>query len=204
MKITPRPSAFVVAALVAAIQLVPGCASQPAHQSARGSATLVTPSVLKSGQDRGGMKHTMGRGTLEIDAKISTADSQGAIFLWEVTAAEKSGPPRHVHFHQDEWFYVVQGEFVVEIGGTIYFLSPGDSILLPRGVPHAYAHVSDDVGKMLVAVFPACTFEQFHEESRHVGPGSTREEVEELFRKHGMKEVGPPIDVANLKLDPAK
>lgn len=204
MNRTSGPSAFVVALLVATIQVVPGCVSEQAHQPARGSATLMTPSVLKAGQDRSGTPHTMGRGTLGIDAKISTADSEGALFLWEVTVAEKSGPPRHVHFHQDEWFYVVQGEFVAEIGGTMYFLSPGDSILLPRGVPHAYAHLSDGVGKMLIAVFPACTFEQFHEESRQVGPGATREEMEELFRKHGMKEVGPPIDVATLKLDPAK
>jgi len=157
------------------------------------------PSVLKAGQDRNGTPHTMGRGTLGIDAKISTADTEGAIFLWEITVAEKSGPPRHVHYYQDEWFFVVQGEFVAEIGGTMYFLSPGDSILLPRGVTHAYAHVSDGVGKMLAAVFPAQTFEQFLEESRLAGPKATPKEIDELFQKHGMKEVGPPIDVASLK-----
>jgi hypothetical protein len=46
---------------------------------------------------------------------------------------------------------------------------------------------------------PAQTFEQFLEESRLAGPKATPKEVDELFQKHGMKEVGPPIDVASLK-----
>jgi len=191
--------AFVVALLVATVSMVSGCSTQPPHPSTLGAATSMPPSVLKAGQDRNGTPHTMGRGTLGIDAKISTADTEGAIFLWEITVAEKSGPPRHVHYYQDEWFFVVQGEFVAEIGGTMYFLLPGDSILLPRGVTHAYAHVSDGVGKMLAAVFPAQTFEQFLEESRLAGPKATPKEIDELFQKHGMKEVGPPIDVASLK-----
>lgn len=164
----------------------------------------MTPTVVKAGQDRNGTPHRMGRGTLGIDAKISTADSEGAIFLWEISATQKSGPASHVHFDQDEWFHVVQGEFVFEVGGKSCFLSPGDSILLPRGVPHTYAHVSDGIGKLLAAVFPAGTFEQFLEDVRLAGPTATPQEVEALFRKHGMKEVGPPIDVANLKRDPAE
>ena len=29
----------------------------------------------------------------------------------------KGGPPRHVHFEQDEWFYVIKGDYVFEVGG---------------------------------------------------------------------------------------
>ena len=188
-----------MAVLVASTVMVPSCMSEQSLPPEQSSATSMPPSVLKAGKDRNGTPHTMGRGTLGIDAKISTADSERAVFLWEITVTEKSGPPRHVHFSQDEWFYVVQGEFAAEIGGTMFFLSPGDSILLPRGVPHAYAHISDGVGKMLAAVFPAWTFERFLEESRLAGPTATPKEVDALFRKHGMQEVGPPIDVASLK-----
>jgi quercetin dioxygenase-like cupin family protein len=48
---------------------------------------------------------------------------------------KKGGPPRHLHHEQDEWFYAVKGEFVVEIGSQRFRLAPGDSILAPREVP---------------------------------------------------------------------
>ena len=41
--------------------------------------------------------------------------------------------------------------------------------------------------------------ERFLEESRLAGPTATPKEVDALFRKHGMQEVGPQIDVASLK-----
>lgn len=189
-KMTKRRDFLRQAGLLAAGTFVSG--------SAEALPAQIKPVVLKSGQDRGGMRHFMGLGALGLDAKISTADSQGALFLWEVNVSEKSGPPRHIHTNEDEWFYVVEGEFVAELDGTPHFLGPGDSMILPRGVPHAYAHISDGPGKMIAALFPAGSHESFLEEARLAGSTITPEQTEELFRKHGMKMVGPPIDVSKL------
>lgn len=170
----------------------------------QGSARPIAPSVVGAGQDRSGLRHYMGRGKIALDAKVSTADSQGEVFLWEISVSGKTGPGRHVHYDQDEWFYVLEGEFIAEFGEERFLLYPGDSIFLPRGVPHTYAHLSDGTGKMLGAVLPAGTFEQFLEDFRQAGSTLTPEQTEELFKKHGLKEVGPPIDVMNREQDGVK
>ena len=42
----------------------------------------------------------------------------------------------HKHDREDEWFYVVEGRWIVELEGKTIELSPGQGILVPRGVMH--------------------------------------------------------------------
>ena len=42
-------------------------------------------------------------------------DSPGVLVL-ENTFHQKGGPARHLHYEQDEWFYSLEGEFIVEVG----------------------------------------------------------------------------------------
>ena len=49
--------------------------------------------------------------------KVSTQDSSGALFLTEQPITRRgSGPPKHYHEEQDEWFYCLEGESAVDIG----------------------------------------------------------------------------------------
>jgi quercetin 2,3-dioxygenase len=79
----------------------------------------------------------------------------------EHTSSKKGGPPRHLHHNEDEWFYVIEGEYIAEIGSERVQLKPGDSILGPREIPHAWAFVGDTQGKMLIAFAPANQMEAF-------------------------------------------
>ena len=36
--------------------------------------------------------------------------------MLENTFHAKGGPARHLHYDQDEWFYAVEGEFIIEVG----------------------------------------------------------------------------------------
>jgi mannose-6-phosphate isomerase-like protein (cupin superfamily) len=49
------------------------------------------------------------------------------------------GAPLHVHHEQDEWIYVMTGEFVAEVGGQRMRLRAGDSLLTPMKVPHRWS-----------------------------------------------------------------
>src|SRR5580765_7815185 len=54
-------------------------------------------------------------GMLEI-VKIGGASTNGEYGLLEVTVRAGEGSPWHVHPDEDEWFYVLEGEFTVYVG----------------------------------------------------------------------------------------
>ena len=87
-----------------------------------------------------------------IDIKVSTLDTDGALSVAEITSLQRGGPARHLHHEQDEWFYVVEGEHVIEIGEERYELGGGDSLLVPRKVAHAWAYVREGTGRLIAAL----------------------------------------------------
>jgi Cupin domain len=106
-------------------------------------------------------------------------------------------PPRHFHFEQDEWFYSVEGDYVVEIDGVRHELSTGDSILAPRRLPHAFAFAGTGVGRLLAGFTPAGRMEEFFREqlSRGAFFGSGTDADRARLREFGMQNVGPPIQL---------
>jgi hypothetical protein len=47
-------------------------------------------------------------GTIPLQVKVSTDDTDGALFVFEHARMGKGGPPRHLHHEQEEWFYVIE------------------------------------------------------------------------------------------------
>ncbi|MBK9746869.1 MAG: cupin domain-containing protein [Chloroflexi bacterium] len=86
------------------------------------------------------------------------------LLILENTFHQPGGPARHLHYAQDEWFYAVEGEFILEIGQERLTLKPGDSVLAPRNVPHVWASVSSTTGRMLITFLPAGNMEAFFRE----------------------------------------
>ena len=90
---------------------------------------------VAAGEDR--FNEFRGLGVSSIAFKVSMQESSG-LFILENTFREKGGPARHMHYHQDEWFYAVEGDFLFEVGSERFALKPGDSLLAPRKV-----HIAD-------------------------------------------------------------
>jgi mannose-6-phosphate isomerase-like protein (cupin superfamily) len=147
-------------------------------------------SVVGAGKDQFGQHR--GLGISVIDFKVVPQDSTGLLVL-ENTFHAKGGPARHLHFEQDEWFYALEGEFIIEIGQERMHLKPGDSLLAPRNVPHVWAHVGEVRGRMLVAFQPAGNMEAFFREVTKANAMPPQDP--ELWRAHGMQLVGPPLPV---------
>jgi quercetin 2,3-dioxygenase len=96
-----------------------------------------------------------------------------------------------LHYEQDEWFYAVEGEFIIELGQEKFRLNPGDSLLAPRMVPHVWAYSGDTHGRILIAFMPAGKMEAFF---RNVMKANTMPPLDpELWRAHGMELLGPPL-----------
>src|SRR3954449_4243203 len=73
-------------------------------------------------------------GMLEI-VKISGADTGGAYGLLEVTVRAGEGSPWHVHPDEDEWFYVLEGEFPCSVASGASRFRPARSRSAPRASP---------------------------------------------------------------------
>jgi mannose-6-phosphate isomerase-like protein (cupin superfamily) len=147
--------------------------------------------ILKvwSGEDLYG--EYRGLGISSIQYKVSSQETGGGLFLLEQTIREKGGPPRHIHHEQDEWFYAIERDFLIEIDGEIVRLKPGDSILAPRKIPHTWAYDDDGIGRMIIAFTPAGKMEAFF--AIVTKTNAMPKQDPELWRVHGMEVVGPPL-----------
>ncbi len=133
-----------------------------------------------------------------FDLKVSAKDTGGEFCLYDTTRQSKGGPALHRHHLQDEWFYVIRGEFIVQVGPDTLRLHPGDSAFAPRKVPHAFAKVSEDEGQLLVMFQPAGSMEDFFRQMAKFGPAIPQDQEtawKELWEQHGMEMVGPPIKI---------
>ena len=115
--------------------------------------------------------------------------------MFEGVVAPRFGPPLHLHFLQEEWFQVMQGEFLFEAGGEQHRMTSGMSILVPRMVTHRFQNVGSSTGKVLILAQPAGTLEEFFDgfsrlSERELAEG---EKVNALFADHGMRVLGPPL-----------
>lgn len=128
-----------------------------------------------------------------FNVTLSGKDTDGAACSIDTNRRMRGGPPTHVHHAQDEWFFVREGEFDIKVGDEVFHLLPGDSLLAPMGVPHAFANTTE-TGRMLVTFFPAGAMEDFF----HVAAALTKPspaEMAQVFAAHGMQVVGPPMPV---------
>ncbi|MBV9961585.1 MAG: cupin domain-containing protein [Parafilimonas sp.] len=130
-----------------------------------------------------------------FSCKVSSKDTDGDLLIYDTIREEKGGPAYHLHYSQDEWFYIIKGEFIVKVADDTFTLKPGDSAFAPRTIPHAFAKTSEGEGQMLVLFQPAGLMEDFFKEMSKLGPSipKNQETLKELWRKHGMEIVGPPL-----------
>lgn len=88
-----------------------------------------------------------------------SADTGGQFALVEVSGSPGGEPPKHIHSHEDELFYVMEGKLKAFRGDEQIILTPGESAFLPRGVPHTFKILSS-YARWLVYITPA-GFEEF-------------------------------------------
>lgn len=159
-------------------------------ESTGASASMPPPILVAAGADRSGEHRGLGISTIAF--KVVPHDSSG-LFILENTFHAKGGPARHLHYSQDEWFYALEGEFIVEIGAERYRLQPGDSLLAPRQVPHVWAYVGEAQGRMLISFMPAGQMEAFFREVTKANAMPPQDP--EVWRAHGMELIGPPLAI---------
>lgn len=151
------------------------------------------PFKVEAGKDRFEKSITLFEGDT-FYTKVSTKDTDGDLYIYESSRVKKGGPPLHVHPAQDEWWYVLEGEFTIKVGDQLYQAKPGDSVFGPRGVPHAFAKTNEGNGKLLMTFQPAGKMEAFFIASSEGKLAKmTPAEQEDFKKQHGFERVGPAL-----------
>ena len=175
--------------LKSAASAFPLALTQPfAHATESSDTPLQDAHFVPAGQDIFGESRSLGFS--RISFKTSPQETGGNLFLIEHTNLVSGGPPLHLHHAQEEWFYIMEGEVLIQVGEKRLQLKAGDSVLAPRKVPHAFTAIGAKPAKMLVAYTPAGKMEQFFRDFAH---GQVDLMDAALMRRYDLELVGPPI-----------
>ena len=130
-----------------------------------------------------------------LDIKISGSDTGGNLAIFEQTSlSQGKGTPMHVHHFQDEVFYIIEGEYLFQVGDIKHRLTAGDYIFLPMKIPHAWTQVSE-TGKTTVTFQPAGKMEDFFITMAALKKTPSKEEIAQIFKDNEMDVVGPPLNI---------
>ena len=151
------------------------------------------PFIVQAGNNRSGEPMMKFMGMHRNDVIISKKDTSNALSVFLFTGHGIVGTPLHIHHLQDEFFTIIEGKYRFVCGELISDLNSGDTIFLPRNIPHQWLQLSEH-GKLIYAVNPAGELEDFFEAANHLkNPSQT--EVDRLALKYGMKHIGPPLSL---------
>lgn len=108
---------------------------------------------------------------------LAGSDTAGTLSLWVSIVHPGSHAPFHVHSREDETFYVLSGEMQARIGDEYHTLRAGDSVFLPRGIPHRLANVSSAPAELIMLIHPPALENFFVEIDRITSEGPPSPEV---------------------------
>ena len=167
---------------------------------AEGEQTNVESFVVRSGEGRRGGPWLV-HGERAFATKVSGADVGNTYAAIEVHTPPGYGPALHIHLRQNELFFMLTGSIGLQCGSDRTILNAGDSFMAPANVPHAYVTLGTDPARMLMIFDPAGDMEGFFGEYAplvNVDGEPDPRRLAEVYAKHGMKVVGPPLKVSNF------
>jgi mannose-6-phosphate isomerase-like protein (cupin superfamily) len=127
---------------------------------------------------------------------VRSSDSDGRLAVFVFPPADHHpyrGAPLHVHHAQDEWLYILAGEFVAEVGGKRMRFAPGDSLLMPMKVPHRWSVAQEQHCGAIHLYSPAGLMEpDWSAVAQDRNPKNQAARNAE-FEKHGLTLLGGPL-----------
>ena len=86
---------------------------------------------------------------LDVKVLLTTEATGGAISVIMGCHKPGEGPPDHVHFNQEEMFFIVEGIYELTVGDRTSTVGPGTIVFIPRNVVHRFRSVGDTTACML-------------------------------------------------------
>ena len=161
------------------------------HSTRNGSG--MKPFHARSGE--GEILNVLG---IRTQVMLSGAETAKSFSLFVTHDLPNYGPPMHVHHNEHESFVVLEGEYILQVADERYTAKAGAFVHMPKEVPHTYARVSPEKGKLLVLTMPS-GFEKFFRGVDALPPLADGTPdlagLQKVAEKHGLDIIGPPITI---------
>jgi quercetin dioxygenase-like cupin family protein len=124
--------------------------------------------------------------------KAMASDTGQQFSVWESIVPPGRGAPAHTHTREDEAFYVLSGEVLVEVEGATdpLRLGTGAFLFAPRHRRHGYRNVGTDTARLLVFAMPGAgldhMFAAFDEVGKRSGHMPAIETIVEIADQYGV------------------
>jgi mannose-6-phosphate isomerase-like protein (cupin superfamily) len=123
-----------------------------------------------------------------LSIRVSSSDVGGAYTIIQAIFPPHSGPPLHVHLHEDEIFQITQGRLHFICNGEEFDAATGDFVVVPKGSPHTWRNNSDEPAHLIGTLTPGGADEMFE-----ATIGAALDQIEDIMRPYGCIFVGPPL-----------
>lgn len=120
---------------------------------------------------------------------VRSDDTGGRFALIEHTVPPRAlAAPTHTHKNEDEYSFVLSGEIGVLLGDEVLTAGPGELVVKPRDVPHAFWNSGEEEARLLELISPG-GFDQYFAEMApllNVDGEPDRERIGEIQAKYGL------------------
>ena len=133
-------------------------------------------------------------GDFAVTVKASESETGGVVSVLENEEPPGFGPPIHVHHDCAEAFYVLAGEYIMNLEDREVVCPAGSFIFIPKGTRHGF-RVGNVPSRKLNFYFPASMVAYFDDLAEALQRDSVSEnELAGIADAHQMEIVGPPSE----------
>jgi mannose-6-phosphate isomerase-like protein (cupin superfamily) len=125
---------------------------------------------------------------LGVTHVLTSDQTGGAYYLCEAVFGPESGSPLHIHHHEDEVIYVLEGAVDIRLDQDTLHIPAGGTVHLPRKFPHALQNPLKSPLKIMVHAIPGGLEGYFNEVDAALGAGSLDDETHtKISAKYGLE-----------------
>src|SRR5262245_33877203 len=126
-----------------------------------------TNSAIMLAPGDGRTVHPLG---MDMSVKASGAQTAGGLTVIEWNAAPGELSPPAIHADDDEAFYVLDGEFTIQVGERTMRATAGSFVYVPRGTLHVVSYEGTSIGRVLM-IFTPGRMDRFFDQLAALPPG---------------------------------
>lgn len=97
-------------------------------------------------------------GNTLVSVNLSSSAGADGIAVIEHWMPFGEAPPLHVHHREDEIFHILEGEMRFRVGDKALVAGAGETLLAPKGIPHAF-RVESVTGARCITITRGADFE---------------------------------------------